>query len=80
MTPVKYEHDIQQVTGALTIVKNQENNGTQKIGLVTPTPDDKMASMQTVLKLITLVQDCDIPNALPMEIHVHAPQSCPKPL
>ena len=37
-TPVKYEHDIQSKTSVLTMVKNREINGTEEIGLVTPTP------------------------------------------
>ena len=39
MRSVKYEHDILRVTGILMILKNWENNGTEEIGLVTPTPD-----------------------------------------
>ena len=38
-TPVKYEHNIQSVTSILTMVKNREINGTEEIGLVTPTPE-----------------------------------------
>ena len=38
VTPDKYELDIIQVTTVLIIRKNWENNGTEKIGLVTPTP------------------------------------------
>ena len=38
VTPVKYELDIIQVTTVLIIQKKWENNGTEKIGLVTPTP------------------------------------------
>ena len=34
MTPVKYERDIIQETNALIILKNWENNGTEKIGFV----------------------------------------------
>ena len=37
-TPAKYELDIIQVTPVLIIRKKWENNGTEKIGLVTPTP------------------------------------------
>ena len=37
-TPVKYKRDIQQLTYVLAIVKNSENNGTEEISLVTPTP------------------------------------------
>ena len=40
-TPVKYKRDIQQLTYVLAIVKNSENNGTEEISLVTPTPGDK---------------------------------------
>ena len=39
VTPAKYELDIIQVTTVLIIQKNWENNGTEKTGLVTPTPD-----------------------------------------
>ena len=39
VTPVKYERDIIHVTSALIILKNWENNGTEEIGLVTPTPE-----------------------------------------
>ena len=38
VTPAKYELDIIQVTIVFIIPKNWENNGTEKIGLVTPTP------------------------------------------
>ena len=40
LTPAKYEIDIIQVTIVLIIKKNWENNGIEKIGLVTPTPDE----------------------------------------
>ena len=36
VTPVKYERDIKQVTSVLVMLKKWENNGTEKIGLVTP--------------------------------------------
>ena len=38
VTPVKYERDIVQVTGVFITLKNYENNGTEEIGFVTPTP------------------------------------------
>ena len=38
VTPAKYELDAIQVTTVFIIRKNWENNGTEKIGLVTPTP------------------------------------------
>ena len=38
VTPAKYELDIIQVTTVLIIQKKWENNGMEKIGLVTPTP------------------------------------------
>ena len=38
VTPAKYELDIIKVTIVFIIPKNWENNGTEKIGLVTPTP------------------------------------------
>ena len=38
VTPAKYELDIVQVITVFIIQKNWENNGTEKIGLVTPTP------------------------------------------
>ena len=38
--PVKYERDIIYVTCVLMILKNRENNETEKIGLVTPTLGD----------------------------------------
>ena len=39
-TPVKYEHDIQQVTSVSIILSKWENSGMQDIhiGLVTPPP------------------------------------------
>ena len=37
LTPAKYELDAIQVTTVFIIRKNRENNGTEKIGLVTPT-------------------------------------------
>ena len=39
VTPAKYELDIVQVTTVLIIRKKWENNGTGKIGFVTPTPE-----------------------------------------
>ena len=39
VTPVKYELDAIQVTTVFIIRKKWENNGTEKIGLVTPTPE-----------------------------------------
>ena len=41
-TPVKYERDIQWLTCILVMRKNEENNGTGEIGLVTPTPVQTM--------------------------------------
>ena len=38
VTPAKYELDIIQVTTVFIIRKIWENNGTEKIGFVTPTP------------------------------------------
>ena len=38
VTPAKYELDVIQVTTVLIIRKKWENNGTENIGLVTPTP------------------------------------------
>ena len=38
VTPVKYDCGIKQVASVLIIVKNWENSGAEKIGLVTPTP------------------------------------------
>ena len=38
VTPAKYELDIIQVTIVWSFEKKWENNGTEKIGLVTPTP------------------------------------------
>ena len=37
---IKYERDIHQLTSGLTMVKNQENNGTEEIALeiITPHP------------------------------------------
>ena len=43
VTPAKYELDIIQVTTVFIIRKNWENNGTEKIGLVTPTPEPLFA-------------------------------------
>ena len=39
VTPAKYELYIIQVITVLIIRKNWENNGTEEIGKVTPTPD-----------------------------------------
>ena len=43
VTPAKYELDIIQVTAVLIIRKKWENNGTEKIGLVTPTPGQQLS-------------------------------------
>ena len=40
VTPAKYELDVVQITIVLIIWKKWENNGTEKIDLVTPTPGD----------------------------------------
>ena len=37
-TLVKYGRDIQKVTSDVTMLKNQENNVTEEISFVTPTP------------------------------------------
>ena len=37
VTPAKYELDIVNVTTVFMLRKNWENNGTEEIGLVTPT-------------------------------------------
>ena len=37
VTPGKYECDIQEVSSVLIILNNWENNGTEEIGLATPT-------------------------------------------
>ena len=37
-TPAKYERDIQELKCVLTMLKISENNRTEEIGLVTPTP------------------------------------------
>ena len=44
VTPAKYELDIIQVTIVFIIPKNWENNETENIGLVTPTPDASQAT------------------------------------
>ena len=46
VTPAKYELDIIQVTTVLIIRKKWENNGTEKIGLVTPTPGSDKDSVK----------------------------------
>ena len=46
VTPAKYELDIIQVTAVFIIRKNWENNGTEKIGLVTPTPGDSRSYLR----------------------------------
>ena len=51
VTPAKYELDIIQVTTVFIIRKNWENNGTENIGLVTPTP------VQLLYQKHTFVQD-----------------------
>ena len=37
-TPVEYKRDIQWLTYAFSMLKNWENSGAEKIGLITPTP------------------------------------------
>ena len=46
VTPAKYELDIIQITTVFIIRKNCENNGTEKIGLVTPTPGIELIYME----------------------------------
>ena len=46
VTPVKYERDIVQVTGVFATLKNCENNGTEEISLVTPTPGHENPHMR----------------------------------
>ena len=41
MTHAKYKRDTQQLTCILTMMKYEENNGTEEIGSVTPPPDVK---------------------------------------
>ena len=56
VTPVKYKRDIQQLTYVLTIVQNSENNGTEEISLVTPTPGPVIGgALAGILVVIILV-------------------------
>ena len=48
VTPTKYELDIIQVTTVFIIRKNCENNGTEKIGLVTSTPGLAISATEQV--------------------------------
>ena len=52
-TPVKYKRDIQQLTYVLAIVKNSENNGTEEISLVTPTPGHFETAYCTVYSVLS---------------------------
>ena len=45
VTPAKFELDIIQVTTVLIIRKKWENNGTGKIGLVTPIPGGELLAL-----------------------------------
>ena len=38
VTPAKYKRDFQYLTCSMAVLKNQENNGTEENGLVTPIP------------------------------------------
>ena len=40
--PGKYERDIIRATSVLVILENRDNNGTEKISLVTPTPEHQI--------------------------------------
>ena len=54
VTPVKYERDVIQVTSVLIILKNWENNGTEKICLVTPTPGIEQDLIARFLSSMTM--------------------------
>ena len=74
-TPVKYERDIQQLTSILAMLKNEENNETEEIGLATPTPGPGPLAVLPKTIAMVLVQNCSISSKLAMEIL----QSCAKP-
>ena len=57
VTPAKYELDIVKVTTVFMIRKNWENNGTEKIGLVTPTPDPVMTEFTELYKSKTQIMN-----------------------
>ena len=57
VTPAKYELDIIQVTIVLIIRKKWENKGTEKIGLVTPTPGDTWLGHGWIPSLTPLTRD-----------------------
>ena len=42
VTPTKYERHIQEVAGVLTRANNRENNGTEEINFISPTPGQSM--------------------------------------
>ena len=48
MTPVKYKHDIQWLICIFEMLKNEENNGIEEIGLVTPTPGPLGQDMECI--------------------------------
>ena len=56
-TPGKYELDIIQVTTVLIIRKKMENKGTEKIGLVTPTPGPSRVLNMYQVKQVLVCHD-----------------------
>ena len=52
VTPAKYELDIIQVNTVLIIRKKWENNGTEKIGLVTPTPGLSTEAKENIMLVL----------------------------
>ena len=60
VTPVKYQHDIIQVTSVLIILNNWQNNRMEKIDLVTPTPDLKMIKRTVIFLYMVSARFPDI--------------------
>ena len=82
VTPVKYKRDIQWLTCVLAMLKNEENNGTGEMGLVTPIPERRLASDLDMSSQYTdhikLSHSCSIDwrHNGPEGVSDHQPHSC----
>ena len=59
--PVKYERNIQYLTCGLAMLKNGENNGTEEIALVTPTPGSLDLQPCFHFEFFSTAADCHSP-------------------
>ena len=68
--------DILQMTSVLIILKNTENNGTEKIALLTPIPDDAIHNVMCIVHLILHWHHMSVTEPQITENSIICPISC----